>query len=86
MSMIRIYTIENCQYCQELKNLLITNNLEYTEVNVDLPENEAEYNKLYELVKTNDVPIIKVKYNILVPKISFTSISEAVEITKKILT
>ena len=39
--MIRVYTIENCPYCTELKTLLTNEGVEFVEVNVDLPENEA---------------------------------------------
>jgi glutaredoxin 3 len=83
--MIRIYTIPNCPYCAELKDLLVKEGLEYTEVNVMLPEHEKEYDELHKLTKSDDVPIVKVGKQILVPNISFHSIKEAAELTKKLL-
>jgi glutaredoxin len=83
--MVRIYTIENCPYCTELKNILANEGVQYTEVNVDLPENEAEFNKLYEFTKCNDVPMVKVGNQLLLPQISFKSIREAADLTKKFL-
>lgn len=82
---IRLYTIPNCPYCTELKDLLIKEAIEFTEVNVNLPENQDEYNKLHEITKSDDVPIIKVGKQLLVPNISFKSINEGFELTKKFL-
>jgi len=83
--MIRLYTIDNCPYCTELKELLMKENIEFTEVNVNLPENQDEYNKLHEITKSDDVPIIKVGKQLLVPNISFKSIKEGFDLTKKFL-
>ncbi len=83
--MVKIYTIENCPYCAELKDTLLNEGVEFVEVNVDLPENEAEFNKLYEFTKCNDVPMVKVGRQLLLPQISFKSIREAADLTKKFL-
>ena len=83
--MIRLYTIPNCPYCTELKDLLIKEDIEFTEVNVNLPENQDEYNKLHEITKSDDVPIIKVGKQLLVPNISFKSIKEGFELAKKFI-
>jgi len=83
--MIRLYTIPNCPYCTELKDLLIKEAIEFTEVNVNLPENQDEYNKLHEITKSDDVPIIKVGKQLLVPNISFKSIKEGFELAKKFI-
>ena len=85
MKMIRVYTIEKCPYCKELKQLLTNEGIEFIEVNVDLPENEPEFNKLYEVTKSYDVPMVKIDKNLLVPNISFKSIKEAADLTKKFL-
>lgn len=83
--MIRVYTINNCPYCAELKRMLTVEGIEFTEVNVDLPENEMEFNKLHKITRSNDVPIIKIEKQLLVPEISFKTIQEGVDLIKKIL-
>lgn len=74
-----------CKYCNELKERLKTDNIEYEEINIMLPENEAEYTKLCEITKSEQVPIVLVGKQLLVPEISFKTISEAAELTKKFL-
>lgn len=74
-----------CKYCNELKEILNTENIVYQEVNILLPENEAEYGKLCEITKSEQVPIVLVGKQLLVPEISFKTITEAAELTKKFL-
>ena len=83
--MVRIYTVPNCPYCTELKEILMSEGVEYSEVDVNAPENEPEFNKLYEITKCNDVPMVKVGNQILIPNTSFRSIREAADLTKKFL-
>lgn len=85
MEKVRVYTILNCPYCTELKEIFTTENIEFIDINVSLPENEKEYNDLHELIKSDDVPVIKVGKQILVPNVSFNSIRQAVDITKSFL-
>lgn len=83
--MIKIYTIPNCPYCNELKSMLTNEGVEYQEIDVNLPENEQEWNKLHEVTKSDMVPIVLVERQILVPNVSFKTIRECADITKKIL-
>lgn len=83
--MIKIYSIPNCPYCTELKDILTKEGIQFIDVDVNLPENEAEYKQLNEITKSDDVPIVKVGKQLLVPNISFRSIQEAAELTKKFL-
>jgi glutaredoxin len=83
--MIKIYTMPSCKYCNELKEILKTENIEYQEVNIMLSENEAEYEKICEITKSEQVPIVLVGKQLLVPEISFKTILEAAELTKKFL-
>jgi hypothetical protein len=46
-------------------------------------ENKAEYDKIFEITKCDDVPIVKVGKNLLLPNTSFKSINECCEIIKK---
>jgi glutaredoxin len=83
--MIKIYTIPNCPYCNELKDILTNEGVEYKEIDVNLPENEEEWNKLHEVTKSDMVPIVLVEKQILVPNVSFKTIRECADITKKFL-
>ena len=83
--MVRIYSIQECPYCTELKEILSAEGIDFTDVNVNLPENEEEYNKIHEITQSEEVPIVRVNNQLLVPNISFQSIREAVELTKRFL-
>lgn len=83
--MVRVYTIENCPYCTQLKEMLKAEGIEYVEIDVNKPENQAEYNKLHEVSKSDDVPMVKIGQQLLVPNVSFQSIREAADLTKKLL-
>ena len=83
--MVKIYTIENCIYCTELKNIFIEEGVEFISVDVNLKENEDEYNQIYKITNSDDVPIIKIGNQLLIPNVSFSTIREGYEITKKIL-
>lgn len=83
--MVRIYTVENCPYCNELKGILQNEGVQFVEVDVNKPENEAEFNKLFEITKCDDVPMVKVGTQLLIPHTSFRSIREAADLTKKFL-
>lgn len=83
--MTRVYSTPQCPYCTELKQLLTAEGIAFVDVNVNLPENEAEFKKLYEITKCDDVPMVKVGKQLLIPNVSFKSITEASELTKKIL-
>lgn len=69
----------------ELKTLLETEGIEFTNVNVSLDENEGEYMKIYNHTHSDDVPIIRVNKTLLVPNKSFSTMNEAVELVKKFL-
>ena len=85
MENVRVYTILDCPFCTELKDIFTKEGVEFIDVNVMLPENEEEYNQLHSITKSDDVPIIKVGKQLLVPNVSFTSIRQGADITKKFL-
>ena len=83
--MVKIYSIDDCPYCTELKDRLTAYDIDFEEVNVDLPENELEFKAIYEATNSDNVPVVRIGQQLLVPEISFTSIEEAAELTKKFL-
>lgn len=83
--MIKIYTFPECPFCQELKELYAKEGIEYDEVNVNLPENLSEYQIVVKVGNSNEVPVIKIGKQLFIPNVSFQSIPEAVELTKKFL-
>jgi len=83
--MIKIYTMENCMYCEELKKRLNEMKVEYTEINTDLKENEAEWEYISELGDSEMVPMVVVNKNLLIAEKSFNTIKEAAELTKKLM-
>lgn len=83
--MIKIYSIPDCPYCTELKNILTEEGIEFIDVDVNLEENEAEYNQIHEITKSDQVPIVKVGKQLLIPNISFATIQEAADLTKQFL-
>ena len=83
--MVKIYSIPECPYCTELKEILTNEGVAFKDVNVNLPENEDEYNKIYEATKSDQVPIVRVKNQLLVPNVSFESIRQAADLVKQFL-
>lgn len=83
--MVTIYGFKDCPYCTELKEILTTEGIEFTDVDITLPENEVEFNKVLEVSKAEEVPIIKIGKQLLVPNVSFQSIREAADLTKRFL-
>jgi glutaredoxin 3 len=85
MKKIKIYSIPECKYCNELKELLTKDGIEYEDVNIMLQENAKEYEKIYAATKSEQVPIVLIGKQLLVPEVSFKSISEAAILTKNFL-
>ena len=83
--MVRVYSIPECPYCSELKNILTSEGVEFIDINVDLPENEKEYDEISEITKSDQVPIVRVGKQLLVPNVSFTSIRQAADLVIKFL-
>jgi glutaredoxin len=83
--MVTIYGFKDCPYCTELKDILTAEGIEFKDVDVNLPENEEEFNKIMEISKAEEVPIVKVGKQLLVPNVSFKSIQEAYYLTIKLL-
>jgi len=85
MNKITIYSVPQCPYCNELKEGLTKDGVEYRDVNVLLPENQKEYDVIFEKSNSDEVPIVKIGDTLLVPNVSFHTINEGIELTKKLL-
>jgi len=85
MGIVKVYGVDGCPYCTELKELLNKEKIEFTDVDVNLPENQTEYNQIYKITNSDDVPIVRVNKRLLVPNVSYQTIQDAVDLTKKFL-
>jgi glutaredoxin len=85
MNKVRLYGFEGCPYCEELKGLFEENEIDFTYVDIELVENVNEGEKIMKMSKSDSVPIVLVKKVLLAPEVSFKSIPEALELTKKFL-
>jgi hypothetical protein len=64
---------------------LTTENIAFTDIDVSLTENDDEYNQLCKITKSDEVPVVMVGKQILVPNVSFNTIAEGFELAKKLL-
>jgi glutaredoxin len=83
--MVTVYTIKDCPYCSELKGLLKENEIEFNEIDIYDENYKEEVDKVMEISKADQVPIVRVGAQLLVPDVSFQSINECLEITKRFL-
>jgi glutaredoxin len=83
--MVTIYTMQNCPYCAELKELLTTENIEFNNIDIYDKEHEKEVGEIMEASKAEEVPIVRIEKQLFIPNVSFKSIKEAVELTKKFI-
>lgn len=84
-SEIRVFGIEGCSYCEEIKTKLNEGNIEYRYIDIDLPENEQESDEVFSVAQTDRVPVIVVNRTILAPEKSFETIDEAYETIKRFI-
>ena len=82
---IRIFGIEGCSYCEEIKTKLNEGNIEYKYIDIDLEENKVEADEVFEVAQTDRVPVIVFNRTILVPEKSFDTIDEAYETIKRFI-
>jgi len=83
--MVKLYTTESCPYCKELKEMYDKEGIKYEEVDINLDENEEEYDEVAKVGQSDSVPLVRVNNQILAAEISFKSINEAFELTKRFL-
>ena len=78
---VRVFSMKGCPHCDNLKNKLIENNIEFVELDVD--DNELLYERFSKKVKNEFLPAMLVDKTAYVPEKSFNTIDEAVELVKK---
>ena len=83
--MVKIYTMEDCPYCKELKEMYDKGGVEYTEVDINIEENREEYEMVSKVGQSDSVPLVRVHNQVLAPDVSFSSITEAFELTERFL-
>ena len=76
-----MFSMKGCPHCDNLKNKLKENNIEFVEIDID--ENELLYERFSKKVNNEFLPAILVGKTAYVPEKSFTTIDEAVELVKK---
>ena len=77
--------MENCPYCAQLKDLLTGEGIEFEDIDINKPENKEESDMIFKVTKVDSVPIVRVGKHLFAPDVSFTSIEEAFELTKKFM-
>jgi glutaredoxin len=77
---LKIYTSKDCVYCDKLKKGLGKTDLKYIVVDVDDIKNANEVAKIYSFAGEAVIPIITIQPHVLVPKKSFKTIDQALEL------
>lgn len=79
---LKIYISDGCIYCHKLKDGLDKLKIEYTDIDIDNPNNKKEWDKILEFSKEWIIPILTIQPHVLVPGKSFNTIDEAIELVQ----
>lgn len=75
---VKVFSMKGCPHCENLKNKLNENNIDYIEIDVD------EYSDVYEnfskKVENEYLPAILIDKTAFLPERSFQTIDEAVQL------
>lgn len=83
--MVTVYSMPSCPYCDDLKNKLKDKNIEFRDVNITLDENQIEFDKIKKVAIIDEVPVVRLFKQLLLPNVSFKTIDQAVSIIENIL-
>lgn len=83
--MVKVYSYDSCPYCTQLKSILAEYGINFLNIDITLPENKEDYDAVVGFSNCHELPIISIDNQLLIPEISFRSIPEAANLTKKIL-
>ena len=78
---INVFSMKGCPHCDNLKNKLKENNIEFVEIDID--DDNLLYERFSKKVDNEFLPAILIGKTAYVPERSFTTIDEAVELVKK---
>ena len=78
---INVFSMKGCPHCDNLKNKLKENNIEFVEIDID--DNNLLYERFSKKVDNEFLPAILIGKTAYVPERSCTTIDEAVELVKK---
>jgi len=77
MKRVKVFHSENCPFCKKLTEGLDKLKITFEEIDVDSKDGEKEFLKLYKFTKSENIPIVIVDNQVLIPQISFNTIEEA---------
>jgi glutaredoxin len=77
---VKVFSMGGCPHCDNLKNLLKENNIDFIELDVD--QHEELYEKFSKKVNNDFLPAILIGKTAFLPDRSFQTINEAVELVK----
>jgi glutaredoxin len=78
---VKVFSMKGCPHCDNLKNKLRENNIDFIELDVD--EHEELYEKFSKKVDNEFLPAVLIERTAFVPDKSFQTIDEAVDLVKK---
>lgn len=78
---INVFSMKGCPHCENLKNKLKENQIDFVELDID--DNELLYERFSKKVNNDFLPAILIGKTAYVPDKSFNTIDEAVELVKK---
>jgi glutaredoxin len=78
---VKVFSMKGCPHCENLKNKLTENNINFIEIDID--ENEKLYEAFSKKVDNEYLPAILIDRTAFVPERSFNTIDEAVSLVKK---
>jgi glutaredoxin len=77
---VKVFSMKGCPHCENLKNKLNENNIDY--IDIDIDEHEELYNNFSKKVNNEYLPAILMDRTAFVPERSFNTIDEAVSLIK----
>jgi glutaredoxin len=78
-----MYTLKECPYCDNLKQVLNEQKIPFIEKDVEI--NELEYEKFSKAVKSDFLPAILIGKKAFIPEVSFKTIDQAGKTIKNYL-
>lgn len=84
MNNVKVFYTDTCPYCKKLMKGLDDLNISYNKVDVDTEDGEKEFLELYEITNSNNIPVIIIGNQVLVPEIAFNTIKDALILIKKL--